>query len=183
MWTGPESAAWTAVRGSQEDVGKAVAAILDERDTTRIEDFGGVCETFLCEGATYREAPPRVRRGGSVFSFTPKNRLVLEGQEMARVAHAAGYDLLVLTLQKHDRFGKVWVLDGILRYLEADGLAYYEDTNTVVDELKSSPAGHRVHAIHVLSPGYEEHVSRLADRVVTQRQYQHEVLEAPEGCN
>lgn len=177
MWTSPGSAAWTTVRGSQDDVGKAVATMLEERHTARIEDFGGVCKTFLCDGEIYRDSPPRVKPRGAVFSFTPKNRLELEGQKMAAVAHAAGYDLLVLTLQKHDKFGKVWVLNGILRHLERDGLLYYEDTNTVVDELKSSPAGHRVHAIHVLAPGYEEHVSKLADRVVTQLEYQREVLE------
>lgn len=178
-WTGSESASWTTLRGSQDDVGKALADMLEQRGASRIDDFGGVCKTFLCDGESYLEAPPRVKPGGSVFSFTPKNRLALEGREMARVAHAAGYDLLILMVQKHDKFGKVWVLNGILRHLKSDGLTYYEDTNTVVDELKSSPDGHRIHAVHVLAPGYEQNVSTKANRVVTQREYQEEVLREP----
>jgi hypothetical protein len=157
-----------------------IAAMLEQRNVVRIDDFGGVCKTFLCDGETYLESPPRARHGGSVLSFTPKNRLALEGQEMARVARAAGYDLLILTVQKHDKFGKVWVLNGILRHLTTDGLVYYEDTNTVIDELKCSPDGHRVHAVHVLAPGYAENTSKLADRVVSQRQYRQEVLQQPE---
>jgi hypothetical protein len=180
-WTGPDAASWTALRGSQDEVGNALAGMLDQCGASRIDDFGGVCKTFLCDGESYREAPPRARPGGSVFSFTPKNRLALEGREMARVAHAAGYDLLILTVQKHDKFGKVWVLRGILRHLQADGLIYYEDTNTVVDELKSSPEGHRVHAVHVLAPGFELSVSTLANRVVTQREYRQEVLQEPQA--
>jgi hypothetical protein len=180
LWTDSESAAWTTLRGSQDDVGKAIAALLEQRNAVRIDDFGGVCKTFLCDGEAYLESPPRTRQGGSVFSFTPKNRLALEAQEMARVARAAGYDLVILTVQKHDKFGKVWVLRGILRNLKTDRLVYYEDTNTVIDELKSSPDGHRVHAVHVLAPGYEEHASKLADRIVSQRQYRQEVLEQPE---
>jgi len=177
QWQDPESSAWQVVKGSQDDVGRSLAAILDERGIRRIDDFGGVCKIFLCDGDEYVQAPPRVRSGAGVFSFTPKNRLALEGLEMARVSAAAGYKLLLLTVQKHDKLGKVWVLCGILRHLTGDTLTYYEDTDSVVDELKASPEADRVTAVHVQAPGYEELVSKLADRVVSQQQYQREALE------
>jgi hypothetical protein len=97
---------------------------------------------------------------------------------MARVSRAAGYDLLILTVQKHDKFGKVWVLSGLLRHLKREKLVYYEDTSTVVDEIKSSPEAQRVVAIHVQAPGFEEHVAKHADRIVTQAEYRGEVLSA-----
>ena len=85
---------------------------------------------------------------------------------MARVSNAAGYDLLVMTVQKHDKFGKAW-----------GTLTYYEDTDSVVDELKQSPEAHGVSVVHVQAPGYENCVVRFADRVVSQSEYLREVLE------
>ena len=175
-WRGPESEAWQAIKGTQDDVGRHLAAIFEERGIRRLDDFGGVCETFLCDGEVYRQTPPQIRGNAAVFSFTPKKRLAAEGLEMARASHAAGYRLLVLTLQKHDRFGKTWVLCSILRHSAGDPLTYYEDTGSVVDELKKSPESERVHAVHVQAPGYEDRVARLADRVVSQSQYQRDVL-------
>ena len=96
---------------------------------------------------------------------------------MARVSASAGYKLLLLTVQKHDKFGKLWVLCGILRYLTGDKLTYYEDTDSVVNELKTSSESDKVTVVHVQAPGYEESVSRFADRVATQEQYRQEVLE------
>lgn len=96
---------------------------------------------------------------------------------MARVASGAGYEVLILTVQKHDKFGKVWVLLGALRHMAGRTLVYYEDTAEVVDQLKTSPEANRVTAVHVQAPGYENSVSRFADRVVTQSQYQQEVLQ------
>jgi hypothetical protein len=177
-WSDAESPAWRIFTGSQDDVGRALAGELDARGTGRIDDFGGVCETILCRDDVYLESPPRVKPGGSVFSFTPRKRLVSEGQDMARVSRAAGYDLLILTVQKHDKFGKVWVLSGLLRHLKREKLVYYEDTSTVVDEIKSSPEAQRVVAIHVQAPGFEEHVAKHADRIVTQAEYRGEVLSA-----
>ena len=176
-WAGLASTAWEAITGSQDDVGRRLAAILDSRNVLRVDDFGGVCQTFLCAEKQYLEAPPRTKSGAAVFSFTPKNRIMAEGSEMARVAHAAGYKLLVITVQKHSKFGKVWVLCAALRHLSDRILTYYEDTDSVVDELKASPEGNKVTAIHVQAPGYEECRSQLADRVVTQEQYRQEVVE------
>jgi hypothetical protein len=176
-WNGPESSAWQMIKGTQDDVGRSLAAILDERGVRRIDDFGGVCKTFLCDGEAYREAPPRIKGSAAVFSFTPKKRLAAEGLDMARVASAAGYRLLVLTMQKQDKFGKVWVLRGVLRHLTGETLTYYEDTDGVVDELKESAESARAFVVHVQAPGYEDCVARLADRVVSQTQYQQEVLE------
>jgi hypothetical protein len=62
-------------------------------------------------------------------------------------------------------------------------LTYYEDTGSVVDELKVSPESARVHAVHVQAPGYDDRIARLADRVVSQSQYQHEVLAHNEAPN
>jgi hypothetical protein len=35
----------------------------------------------------------------------------------------------------------------------------------------------KVLAVHIQAPGYEACIAQLADRVITQRQYQHEVLD------
>jgi hypothetical protein len=102
---------------------------------------------------------------------------------MARVAHAAGYKLLVMTVQKHSKFGKVWVLCAALRHLINRRLTYYEDTDSVIDELKASKEADKVTAIHVQSPGYEECRSQLADRVITQAEYRQEVLRKCEDTN
>jgi hypothetical protein len=180
-WNGPEAPAWQLIKGPQDDVGRGLAAILDARGVRRIDDFGGVCKTFLCDGEEYRRVPPRIIGNAAVFSFTPKNRLVAEGLEMARVSRAAGYRLLMLTVQKQDKYGKVWVLRGILRHLAGAALTYYEDTASVVDELKESAESARVSVVHVRAHGYEDCASRLADRVVSQSQYQQEVLEQHGG--
>lgn len=177
IWAPPDAPAWQVLKGSQDDVGRALAATLDAAAVDRIDDFGGVSKTFLCAGESYRSDPPRIVGTAAVFSFTPKNRLRAEGLAMAQVAKAAGYTLLILTLQKHDKFGKVWVLCGMLRHSGHEDLVFYEDTNTVVDELKNSAEGCRVQVVHVQAPGYENDVATRADRVVTQTQYQHEVLE------
>jgi hypothetical protein len=157
-------------------VGRALAGILENHGITRLDDFGGVCETFLCYEDRYLENPPQVKAGGAVFSFTPKKRILAEASEMARVSAHAGYSLMVLTLQKHDKFGKVWVLLGALRHLSNGPLTYFEDTNTIVDELKSSPEAVKLCGVHVQSPGFEEFTSRLADRVISQADYCKEVL-------
>ena len=176
-WAGPDSPAWEMITGPQDAVGRRLAEILVALDIRRIDDFGGVCKTFLCAGEEYVEAPPRTKGDAAVFSFTPKNRITAEGGEMARVSHAAGYKLLVMTVQKHDKFGKVWALCAALRHLTGRTLTYYEDTDSVVDEIKTSKEGDRITAIHVQAPGYEDCRSQFADRVVTQSQYQKEVLE------
>ena len=176
-WTGPNSSAWQVITGSQDEVGRCLAAILDDCHVRRIDDFGGVCKTFLCYGAQYREVPPRIIGKAAVFSFTPRNRLASEGVEMARVSSAAGYQVLLITVQKHDKFGKVWVLLGILRHLTGGKLTYYEDTGSIVDEIKKSAECDRITVVHVQAPGYEDCAARLADRVVTQQQYQQEVLD------
>jgi hypothetical protein len=76
-WNGPESSAWQVIKGSQDEVGRSLAAILDDYSVRRIDDFGGVCKTFLCDGDQYCEAPPHIIGKAAVFSFTPKNRLGL----------------------------------------------------------------------------------------------------------
>ena len=96
---------------------------------------------------------------------------------MAQSAKAAGFELMILTLQKHDKFGKVWVLLGTLRDPAIEGLTYYEDTHTVVDELKAAPEGSRICAVHVKTPEFAHENSQFADRVVSQSEYQQEVLE------
>jgi hypothetical protein len=176
-WNDPASSAWTRLSGSQDDVGRRLAALLEASHVTHLDDFGGVCETLLCEGEQYLVDPPRVKSGGAVFSFTPKKRVLAEASEMARVSALAGYALLVLTLQKHDKYGKVWVLIAALRHLQNGVLAYFEDTNSVIDELKSAAEGAKISAVHVLAPGFEEHRSQFADRVISQAEYRQEVLE------
>lgn len=99
-----------------------------------------------------------------------------EGVEMARVAHLSGYRYLIITTQKHGKFGKVWVLSAILEKMHNGILTYYEDTNTVIDELKKSAVGHKIVAVHVQSPGFATFVSAHADRVITQEDYQKEIL-------
>ena len=96
---------------------------------------------------------------------------------MARVCARAGYSLLILTVQKQDKFGKVWVLLGVLRHLAIDSLTYYEDTNLIIDELKAFPEGKRVVAVHVQVPGYEAYTAQLADRVISQSAYQESALQ------
>ena len=175
-WSGPTSLSWAVLSGTQDDVGAQIAHILRDAAVNRLDDFGGVAETLLCQGETYLSDPPRVKEGGAIYSFTPKKRLAAEGLEMARVSAAAGYTLMILTVQKHDKFGKVWVLCGALRHLEGMPITYYEDTNTVIDELKSFPEGIKLVAVHVKTPGFEEHVSLRADREATQSEYQRETL-------
>lgn len=70
----------------------------------------------------------------------------------------------------------MWVLRAALRYAGEQPFTYYEDTNTVIDELKTLPEGRRIIAIHVEAPGFEEHKSQDADKVISQREYQKEVL-------
>lgn len=176
LWKDESSASWTLLSGSQEEVGKKLAGLFEHHEITRLDDFGGVCETFLCHEDRYLENPPKVKAGGAVFSFTPKKRLLSEASEMARVSAHSGYSLMVLTLQKHDKFGKVWVLLGALRHLSTGPLTYFEDTNTVVDELKGSSEADKLCGVHVLSPGFEGYTSRLADRVISQAEYRKEVL-------
>lgn len=176
LWLEANSPCWESIKGSQDEVGRRLAAIVDDCEICRIDDFGGVCKTFLCNGEEYKESPPQINGHAAVFSFTPKNKLVAEGRLMAQVARLAGYKLLILAVQKHDKFGKVWVLCGMLRHLNGRELTYYEDTNTVVDEIKESPDSRTLTAVHVQAPGFEEHISRFADRVISQDQYQKEVL-------
>ena len=177
LWRAEESPVWRLLTGSQDEIGQCLAECLDRCAVRRLEDFGGVCETLLCKNDVYVDSPPRTKPGGAVFSFTPKKRVSAEGSQMARVCAAAGYSLLILTVQKHDKFGKVWVLRAVLRHLAIESLTYYEDTNSVIDELKASPEGARVVAVHVQVPGYETHTSQLADRVISQSAYQESVLQ------
>lgn len=177
QFVGPDSPCWESIKGTQDEVGLRLASLIESMGICRIDDFGGVCKTFLCDGEEYKQSPPKITGDAGVFSFTPKNKLLAESQQMARVSQLAGYKLLILTLQKHDKFGKVWVLCGLLRHFTGPPLTYFEDTNTVVDEIKGAPESSKVIAVHVQSPGFEDHVSNLADRVVTQAQYQKEVLE------
>lgn len=172
----PQSPAWRMLAGTQDEVGAELAEYVQRLSVSRLDDFGGVCKSFLCDEEAYVEVPPRTKPGAAVFSFTPKKRLIEEAGEMARVARSSGYALLILTLQKDGKFGKVWVLCGMLRHLEQGPLTYYEDTNTVVDELKASPEAGKVVAVHVQAPGFEDHVSEHADRTVSQQQYRQEVL-------
>jgi hypothetical protein len=174
----PKSPSWQVLTGSQEEIGQNLAAIVSETGVKRIDDFGGVCKTFLCDGDIYLDAPRRTKVGAAVFSFTPKNRIAAESQEMAKSANAGGYELLILTSQKDGKFGKVWVLKGIIRHLANERLVYYEDTNSIVDELKDSPEGNAVIVVHVQAPGYEDQTSSFADRIISQGEYQKEVLES-----
>lgn len=175
-WSGPDAPVWQVVRGEQAEVGAHVARALAERGVVRLDDFGGVAETFLCDGDRYVAEPPRTRPAAAILSFTPKRKLLAEAGEMARAAHAAGYELLVLTLQKDGKFGKVWVLEATLQRLPDLRPTYYEDTNTVIDALKASSVGARVTAVHVQAPGFEAFAATRADRVMTQAQYRAEVL-------
>jgi hypothetical protein len=176
-WSGEESPAWRLLTGTQDEIGQCLAKYFGRYAVRRLDDFGGVCETFLCNNDVYVDSPPRVKPGAAVFSFTPKKRVLAEAGQMARVCARAGYSLLILAVQKHDKFGKVWVLLGVLRHLATDSLTYYEDTNSIIDELKASPEGKRVVAVHVQVPGYEAHTSQLADRVISQSAYQESVLQ------
>jgi len=177
-WRDTHSATWEVIKGTEDEVGEMLANILSNSEIDRIDDFGGVCKTFLCEKEEYLINPPKIRGAAGVFSFTPKKRISLEGMEMARVASMSGYKLLILTVQKHGKFGKVWVLSALLKALKPGGrrLTYYEDTNSVIDELKESEWGEVVNAVHVQAPGFEEYVSERADRVISQDSYRDEVL-------
>ena len=175
-WKATDSEAWIALTGAEDAVGTRLARMLEEASIRRLDDFGGVCETFLCRGEEYLASPPRTASGAAVFSFTPKKRVLAEASDMARSAGAAGYSLMILTLQKDGKFGKLWVLCSALRHFTGGSLTYYEDTNTIVDDLKSSPVGPRILAVHVLAPQFAHMTSRRADRVVSQLEYQNEVL-------
>jgi hypothetical protein len=140
-WNGAASAAWIALTGTQEAVGARLARMLEDASINRLDDFGGVCDTFLRRGEEYLASPPRTVSGAAVFSFTPKKRVLAEASEMARSARAAGYSLMILTMQKEGRFGKVWVLCAALRHFTRGPLTYYEDTGTIIDDLKASPEG------------------------------------------
>jgi hypothetical protein len=155
FWRAEESPAWLVLSGTQDEVGQYLAKCFDLCAVRRLDDFGGVSDTFLCHNDVYVDSPPRTKPGAAVFSFTPKKRVLTEGSQMARVCAGAGYSLLVLTVQKHDKFGKVWVLRAALRHLATESLTYYEDTNLIIDELKASPEGERVglamkHTVHGL---------------------------------
>ena len=177
LWHAEESPAWRLLTGTQDEIGQCLADCFERCAVRRLDDFGGVCETFLCNNDVYVDSPPRIKPGAAVFSFTPKKRVLAEATQMARVCARAGYSLLILTVQKHDKFGKVWVLRAVLGHLVIESLTYYEDTNLIIDELKASPEGKRVVAVHVQVPGYEAHRSRLADRVISQSEYQESVLQ------
>ncbi len=177
LWHAEQSPAWRLLTGAQDEIGQCLAKYFERYAVRRLDDFGGVCETFLCNNDVYVDSPPRIRPGAAVFSFTPKKRVLAEAIQMARVCSRAGYSLLILTVQKHDKFGKVWVLRAALRHLATDGLTYYEDTNLIIDELKASPEGKRVVAFHVQVPGYEAHTSQLADRVISQSAYRESSLQ------
>lgn len=175
-WKDADSEAWIALTGTEDSVGTRLARTLAEASIQRLDDFGGVSETFLCRGERYVASPPRTASGAAVFSFTPKKRVLAEASDMARAARAAGYSLMILTMQKDGKFGKVWVLCAALRHFTGGRLTYYEDTNTVIDDLKSSPEGSKILAVHVLTPEFTHMTSHRADRVVSQLQYQREVL-------
>jgi hypothetical protein len=175
-WEDGDSEAWIVLTGAEDEVGAQLARILEEAAIQRLDDFGGVCETFLCRGEEYLASPRRTASGAAVFSFTPKKRVLAEASDMARSARAAGYSLMILTLQKEGKFGKVWVLRSALRHFSGARITYYEDTNTIIDDLKSSPEGPRVLAVHVLAPQFAHMTSRCADRVASQLEYQNEVL-------
>lgn len=175
-WETADSEAWIALTGAEDSVGAQLARLLEEASIQRLDDFGGVCETFLCRGQEYLASPPRTISGAAVFSFTPKKQALAEASDMARSGRAAGYSLMILTMQKGSKFGKVWVLCAALRHFTGGRLTYYEDTNTIIDDLKSSPEGSKILAVHVLTPEFTHMTSHHADRVVSQLQYRQEVL-------
>ncbi len=55
------SPTWELLRGSQAEIGQQLAARLEALGLERLDDFGGVCQTFLCCGDAYLETPPRIR--------------------------------------------------------------------------------------------------------------------------
>ena len=175
-WEHADSEAWITLTGAQDSVGRRLARLLEEKSIQRLDDFGGVCETFLCKDGEYLACPPRTVSGAAVFSFTPKKHVLAEGSAMARSARAAGYALMVLTMQKDGKCGKLWVLCAALRHFNGASLTYYEDTSSIVDDLKLSPEGAKILAVHVLTPEFSHMTSQHADRVVSQVQYRHEVL-------
>lgn len=178
---GAGSLCWTVYKGTQDEVGAALAARLREAGVTRLEDFGGVAQSLLCEGDNYLEHPPRVRPGGAILSFTPKKRLLAEAHAMARAAQGAGYRLMVITAQKYGKYGKSWTLCGMLRHAQGRPCTLYEDTADVVDEIKGAAEGGRVTVVHVEAPGFEAFRSQHADRVISQRAYRAEVEEGAQG--
>ncbi|HEY5995060.1 MAG TPA: hypothetical protein VIU46_10740, partial [Gallionellaceae bacterium] len=133
--------------------------------------------TILCEGEQYVTDPPLTKPHGAVFSFTPRKRVMTEAYDMARAARSAGYDLLILTPQKHGKFGTAWTLCSALRHAGDLVFTYYEDTNTVIDEIKGSPEGSKITVIHVEASGFENFKSEHADRVISQQQYREEVVQ------
>jgi len=172
----PDAPAWSLLQGSQAEIGAALAAHVSAKGVSRLDDYGGVAKSILSAGDAYLDAPPRVRDHAAVYSFTPKNKIAAEGLAMALCARKAGYRLLVLTVQKEGKYGKVWGLRALLSQPAGPRLVYYEDTASVVDELKAAPEGDHIEAVHVLAPGWEDQSSARADRVLTQAQYQAEVL-------
>jgi hypothetical protein len=175
-WSRSESPAWKIIEGEQDEIGRCIASMLEESHVERIDDFGGVSKTFLCDGERYREDPRHIKGSAVIVSFTPKNRIISEGQAMAQAAKLAGYKMLIMTVQKEGKFGKVWVLRGVLRQWSGSTLLYYEDTNSIIDELKASPEGEKILAVHVQVAEYEGNFAQLADREVSQAEYQLEVL-------
>ena len=165
---------WYIAKGSQEEIGKLIANEVKQLNITRIDDFGGVCKTFLCEGENYKLNPPKTKDNAMIFSFTPKNKCILEGVEMAKVASDSGFNYMILTVQKNDKFGKVWVLSETLKNITDYEITYYEDTSTIVDELRGKIQSHKL--CHIIAPGFEDYKSKRADQVLTQMEYQKEVL-------
>ena len=133
MFKKDNDSCWYIAKGSQEEIGKLIANEVKDRNITRIDDFGGVCKTFLCEGEDYKSNPPKTTENAMIFSFTPKNKCIIEGVEMAMVASMSGFNYMILTVQKNDKFGKVWVLSEVLKNITEYEITYYEDTSTVVD--------------------------------------------------
>jgi hypothetical protein len=72
-YEGPESEAWEIVKGTQDKVGEIIAKAVKEKKVTRIDDFGGVCKTFLCDGESYRERPPKTKPGRQYFHSLQKS--------------------------------------------------------------------------------------------------------------
>jgi len=67
-WKDPDSQSWVALTGAEEAVGTRLARMLEEASIRRLDDFGGVCETFLCREQEYLAAPRRT----AVHVLTPE---------------------------------------------------------------------------------------------------------------
>ncbi len=78
VWKHSDSQTWIALTGTQDEIGRQLAQALAEAFIQRLDDFGGVCESFLCRGDEYLSTPPRTAPGTAVFSFTPKKRVLAE---------------------------------------------------------------------------------------------------------